>query len=106
MSQTATTTLLNDVARRFKNISERKDPINHISNKVYENAQNTSFYTNTYQYMPANSGNNTEKSAQKIDQRQPGEQTETQGRSQQTSMLSTITDKAKQGGKSEVRNKY
>ena len=53
MSQTAQPAFLNDVAKRFKNISQRETPINHLSKKFYEAAQNTSFYTNAYQYMQA-----------------------------------------------------
>ena len=56
MSQTAQPAFLNDVAKRFKNISARETPINHISNKVYEAAQNSSFYTNAYQYIQAQKG--------------------------------------------------
>ena len=34
--------LISDVARRFKNISDREAPANHISDKVYAVAQNQS----------------------------------------------------------------
>ena len=39
---------MNDVAKRFKNISDREAPANHISDRVYANAQNQSYYNNAY----------------------------------------------------------
>ena len=45
--------LISDVARRFKNISDREAPANHISDKVYAVAQNQSQYNNAYQYVKA-----------------------------------------------------
>lgn len=43
--------MMADVTKRFKNISEREASPNHISDKVYANAQNTSQYNNVYSYV-------------------------------------------------------
>ena len=45
--------LISDVAKRFKNISDREAPANHISDKVYAVAQNQSQYNNAYHFVPA-----------------------------------------------------
>ena len=45
------TALISDVAKRFKNISDREAPANHLSDKVYAAAQNQSMYNNSYQYV-------------------------------------------------------
>ena len=50
----AASTLISDVAKRFKNISDREAPANHISDKVYAAAQNNSMYTNAYSYVKKN----------------------------------------------------
>lgn len=38
----ANMSMMSDVTKRFKNISDREASPNHISDKVYANAQNTS----------------------------------------------------------------
>ena len=48
-------TQMNDVARRFKNISDREAPANHLSDKYYAAAQNQSLYNNAYQFVGSKS---------------------------------------------------
>ena len=43
-----------DLVKRFKNISEREAPASHISDKVYEAAQNQSAYNNIYSFVGRN----------------------------------------------------
>ena len=60
--------LISDVTKRFKNISDREAPANHISDKVYANAQNQSMYNNAYQYISKKEEETPQKSRNKISQ--------------------------------------
>lgn len=50
------TSILSDVAKRFKNQSAREAPVSHISDQVYANMQNQSLYNNAYQYIKRKNG--------------------------------------------------
>ena len=44
----------NELVKRFKNISDREAPASHISDKVYEAAQNQSNYNHVYSFVGRN----------------------------------------------------